>query len=54
MFCTALDYSKCPKNLYTKVSDSMADANSVDPDQTVPEGTTKFRPKKYGKKCSKF
>ena len=26
-------YCKCPKNLYTKVSDKMAYANSADPDQ---------------------
>ena len=31
-------YSKCPKILYTKVSDKMAYANSADPDQTAPEG----------------
>ena len=28
---------KCPKNLNTKASDKMTDANSVDPDQTAPE-----------------
>ena len=27
-------YCKCPKSLHTKVSDNMAYANSVDPDQT--------------------
>ena len=32
------EYSKCPKILYTKVSDKMAYANSLDPDQTAPEG----------------
>ena len=31
-------YGKYPKILYTKVSDKMAYANSVDPEQTVPEG----------------
>ena len=31
-------YGKCPKNLNTKVSDKMTYANSVDPDQTAPEG----------------
>ena len=31
-------YSKCPKISNTKVSDLMAYANSVDPDQTAPEG----------------
>ena len=31
-------YSKCPKISYTKVSDKMAYANSVDPDQTALEG----------------
>ena len=30
-------YSKCPKILYTQVSDKMAYANSTDPDQTAPE-----------------
>ena len=29
-------YGKCPKILYTEVSDKMAHANSVDPDQTPP------------------
>ena len=29
-------YSKCPKILYTKVSDKMAYANSADPAQTAP------------------
>ena len=28
-------YGKCPKILYGKVSDKMAYANSVDPDQTA-------------------
>ena len=28
-------YGKCPKILYTKVSDKIAYANSVDPDQTA-------------------
>ena len=31
-------YSKCPKIWYTKVSDKMAYANSVDLDQTAPSG----------------
>ena len=31
-----MDYSKCPKISYTKVSDKMTYANSVDPDQTAP------------------
>ena len=31
-------YDKCPQISYTKVSDKMAYANSVDPDQTAPEG----------------
>ena len=31
-------YSKCPKILYSKVSDKMAHVNSADPDQTAPEG----------------
>ena len=31
-------YNKCPKISYTKMSDKMASANSVDPDQTAPEG----------------
>ena len=29
-------YSKCPKISYTKVSDEIASANSVVPDQTAP------------------
>ena len=29
-------FGKCPKLSYTKVSDKMAYANSVDPDQTAP------------------
>ena len=33
-----LEYGKCPKNSNTKASDKMAYANSVDPDQTAPEG----------------
>ena len=32
------DYGKCPKISYTKVSDKMAYANSVDPDQTALKG----------------
>ena len=32
------EYGKCPKNLNTKASDKMTYANSVDPDQTAPEG----------------
>ena len=32
------NYSKCPKNSNTKASDKMTYANSVDPDQTAPEG----------------
>ena len=31
-----LEYSKCPKISYTEVSDKIAYANSVDPDQTAP------------------
>ena len=31
-------YGKIPKILYTKVSDKMAYANTVDPDQTAPAG----------------
>ena len=31
-------YGKCPNISYTKVSEKMAYANSVDPDQTAPEG----------------
>ena len=31
-------YDQCPKISYTKVSDKMAYANSVDHDQTAPEG----------------
>ena len=29
---------KCPKISYTKVADKMSYANSIDPDQTTPEG----------------
>ena len=32
------DYGKYPKNSNTKASDKMTYANSVDPDQTAPEG----------------
>ena len=35
---TAFEYSKCPKNSNTKVSDKMTYANSADPDQAAPEG----------------
>ena len=31
-------YGKCPKNSNTKESDKMTYANSIDPDQTAPEG----------------
>ena len=31
-------YGKCPKNSNTKGSDKKTYANSVDPDQTAPEG----------------
>ena len=33
-----MSFLKCPKIPYTKVSDDMAYANSVDPDQTAPSG----------------
>ena len=33
-----LVYGKCRKILYIKVSDKMAYANGLDPDQTAPEG----------------
>ena len=33
-----LRYGKCSKILNTKVSEKMPYANSVDPDQTAPEG----------------
>ena len=33
-----LQYGKCPKTSNTKESDKMTHANSVDPDQTAPEG----------------
>ena len=33
-----LGYGKCPKNSNTKASDKMTYVNSVDPDQTAPEG----------------
>ena len=36
--CRTVGYGKCPKILYSKVSDKMAYANSADPDQTAPEG----------------
>ena len=35
---TSNEYGKCPKILYTKVFDKIAYINSVDPDQTAPEG----------------
>ena len=31
-------YGKCPKILYTEVSDKKVYANSADPDQTAPQG----------------
>ena len=31
-------YGKCPKISYTKVSDKIAYTNTVDPDQTAPNG----------------
>ena len=53
-----MGYGKCPKIWNTKVFKQTPYANSVDPDQTAPEGTiaykAKFRPKKYGTKCPKF
>ena len=33
-----MQYGKCPKNSNTKASDKMTYTNSVDPDQTAPEG----------------
>ena len=33
-----MEYGKCHKNSNTKASDKMTYANSVDPDQTAPEG----------------
>ena len=38
-------YCKCPINLYNKVIDKMAYANSADPDQTAPEGSMQFATK---------
>ena len=35
---TFIPYGKYPKNSNTKASDKMTYANSVDPDQTAPEG----------------
>ena len=37
-FLTGFQYSKCPKISYTKCSDKIVYANSVDPNQTAPEG----------------
>ena len=31
-------YGKCPRILYTKVSDKIAYENSADPNQTAPKG----------------
>ena len=31
-------YGSCTENSYTKVTEKMATANSVDPDQTAPAG----------------
>ena len=42
-------YGKCPKILYTNISDRMAYANNVDPDQTVPRVYTVC----HSTKCSK-
>ena len=33
-----LQYGKCPKISYTKITNKMGFANSADPDQTAPEG----------------
>ena len=46
-FSHVIKFGKCPKLLYTKVSDKMAYANSVDPNQTAPSeavwsGSTMF------------
>ena len=38
VLCVLYKYSKRPKISYTEVSDKMAYANSIDPDQTAPEG----------------
>ena len=38
MFIMKMFYGKYPKISNTKVPDKMAYANSVDPDQTAPEG----------------
>ena len=35
-------YRKCPKLLYTGISDKMAYENSVDPDLSAPSGSTLF------------
>ena len=35
---TLFTYGNYPKLLYTKVADKMSYANSIDPDQTAPEG----------------
>ena len=44
-------YGKCPKIVYTKVSDKMAYANSADPDQTaLIEVCTVYHSTKYFKK----
>ena len=43
VFLLNLPYGKCPKILNTKVSDKMTYANSVDPDQTAPEGSSLIR-----------
>ena len=37
LFWSDIQYVICPKILYTKVSDKISYANSVDPDQTAPE-----------------
>ena len=36
------DYGECLKISYTKVSDKMEYANSVDPNQTAPSGSTLY------------
>ena len=35
--CIMKRYGNCPKTVYTTVSDNMANANNIDPDQTAPE-----------------
>ena len=41
--CSYFEYTKCPKISNSKVSNKMTYANSANPDQTAPEGSSLIR-----------